>query len=231
MPQQTIQTEEQIDDEYMTEEEEAALEEEHRRKMSRLARGCLEMAALMLALAGMFLLLETKAHLSVLYVLPPYTLSLSCVAASFFSMMAGLFTLRKNTFAMLVMLMGGWMVLFVMAAIYLQEPETIYRMMPDETREIRITLVSTPISSSLYIEEPIRENLLSERWKFPVHGKNIPLDDLIVLKKTAEGEVHMLYEGRLWAVYDPEDSSWEDVLHHDEEEEDVETTGKSKKNH
>lgn len=239
MPQKTALTEQisppdQKEPESLTEEEEEeALEAEDRRKMSRLARGCLEMAVLMLVLAGVFLVMELKAHLSVLYVLPPYTLVLGCVAASFFSMMAGLFSVRRTAFAMMVMVLGGWMVLFVMAMIYLQEPETIVKSIPGTEQSVLMTLVSTPISSSLYIEEPIKDNLLSKRWKFPVHGKNIPLDELITLKEAKDGDtVQLFFEGRLWAVFDPETGNWADVLQHEMDTEDpVETTENKRKYH
>lgn len=206
------------EDEALTEEEEeAAYEAESHRRMSRLARGCMGMAVVFLVLAGGFLLLESKAHLSVLYLLPPHTLSLTCVAASFFSMMAALFSLRKTTFAMLVMILGGWMVLGVMAVIYVQQPETITRTLPGTDQSVRLTLVSTPISSTLYIEEPLTENLLAKRWKFQVHGKNIPLDELIALEETDADMVALYFEDTLWAVCDPAAGKWMDTLTYEEE--------------
>lgn len=217
------------DELYLTEEEEEALEEKHRRWLIKLARGCLEMAVLMLILAGVFILLEQRGNLSVLYVLPPYTLSLSCVAASFFSIMAGLFTIRRNAFAMLVMVLGGWMLLFVMAMIYFQEPETLTKEIPGSDHKITMTLVSSPIASSLYVEEPLHEYWLARRWKFRVHGKNIPLSELIELKQTEELDVALYYGGKLWAVCDAETGEWSDVLEYEAESElEDESTEKKK---
>lgn len=211
---------EEAEAEALTEDEEideAAAEAENRRRMSRLARCCLGMAVVFLLLAGGILLLEAKAHISVLYTLPPATLALSCVAASFFSMMAGLFSLRKTAFAMMVMVLGGWTVLGVLAVIYLQNPETITRELPGTEQSVRLTLVSTPISSTLYIEKPLTENLLARRWKFQVHGKNIPLDELITLEEMDEAMVALYFEDTLWAVCDPVTGEWMDTLRYEEE--------------
>lgn len=206
----------QDNDRYYTEEEEKALEQESRRKMSRLARGCLEMAVLMLVLSGVVYLLEQKAHLSVLYVLPPYTLILCCITASFFLMMAALFSVRRVAFAMFVMLLGGWAGLAVLAMTYLQKPESVTLTIPDTEQSVQFTLITTPISTSLYIEEPIRENVLAHRWKLPIHGKNLPLEELIRLDTRKDGTIGMFYDGQLWAVYDPVMDSWADILTHQE---------------
>lgn len=214
-PSETSQ--EEILDE-MTEEEEAELEAAEKQRYTRFARGCLELAAFMLVLAGCFTLLDLKANISVLYILPPHVLPLVCMAASFLSLMVGLFSIRRNAFAMMVMVLSGWMILFVYATIYLQEPEMICRNIPGTDKDVVLTLVSTPGSAILHIDEPISENLLSHHWKFPVHDRNLPLDDLIILELQDEGDVYLLFDGRLWAVYNPDTNDWTDVLHHKEPE-------------
>ncbi len=207
-----------LTDDVLTEEEEAELEAEEQRRHTRFAKGCLEAAACMLLLAGIFALLELKANISVLYILPPHVLPLACMAASFLALMVGLFGIRRNAFAMMVMVLSGWMILFVYAMIYLQEPETIHREVPGTDKSIVLTLVSTPGSAILHIDEPIIEGVMSHHWKLPVHDRNVPLDDLIVLEQQASGDVHLLFDGRLWAVYDPESNNWTDVLHQEKTE-------------
>ncbi|MDE5565212.1 MAG: hypothetical protein K2I93_08640 [Oscillospiraceae bacterium] len=219
-PPETLQEalQEELPDDELTEDEEAALEAEEKHRHTRFARGCLEVAVFMLVLAGAFTLLELKANISVLYILPPHILPLACMATSLLALMVGLFGIRRNAFAMMVMVLSGWMVLFVYAMIYLQEPETIHKAVPGTDKNVVLTLVSTLGSATLYIDEPIVENVVSYHWKLPVHDKNMPLDDLVVLELQESGEVHLLFDERLWAVYDPETNVWADVLHHEESE-------------
>ena len=72
-------------DEEMTEEEEKALVSGEKSGTSRFARGCLEVGAVLLVLAAVFMVLETKAHLCFCYTWPPHVLSLSCIAGSMLS--------------------------------------------------------------------------------------------------------------------------------------------------
>lgn len=203
------------------EEESADEEAEEARRTSRFARGCLEVGAGMLVLAGLFMLLESKAHICLFYTWPPHVLSLACMAGSFLSLMVGLFALGKNAFAMLVMILSGWTVLLVLAFVRLQDPETMQMPIPGTERTAVMTLVSTPGSATLYIDEPMIWGVLSRHWALPVHDRNLPLVELVELEEQ-EDTVQLIFNGRLWAVYDPERNTWADVLHHEAAEEPTE---------
>ena len=201
-------------DEEMTEEEEQALAAGEQTGTSRFARGCLEVGAVLLVLAGLFMVLESKAHLCFCYTWPPHVLSLSCIAGSMLSLMTGLFALGRNTFAMMVMILSGWTVLLVLATIYLEEPEGIEKPIPGTEHSVVMTLVSTPVSSNLYIDQPVIKGFLSRHWKLPVHDRNQPLDELVELLEQDSGEVYLVFDAKVWAVYDPVKKTWNDVLHH-----------------
>ena len=204
-------------DEEMTEEEEKALVSGEKSGTSRFARGCLEIGAVLLILAGLFMVLESKAHLCFCYTWPPHVLSLSCIAGSMLALMTGLFALGRNTFAMMVMILSGWTVLLVLATIYLEEPEGIKKPIPGTDKTAVLTLVSTPLSSNLYIDEPIIGGVLSRHWKLPVHDRNLPLDELVELQGQDSGDVYLIFDTKIWAVYDPVKKTWNDVLHHPNE--------------
>ena len=198
----------------MTEEEENALVSSEKSGTSRFARGCLEIGAVLLVLAAVFMVLESKAHLCFCYSWPPHVLSLSCIAGSMLSLMIGLFSLGRNTFAMLVMILSGWTVLLVLATIYLEDPDGTERPIPGTDRSVTLTLVSTPLSSNLYIDEPVIHGFLSRHWKLPVHDRNLPLSELVDLQQQDSGEVYLVFDAKVWAVYDPVKDTWNDVLHH-----------------
>lgn len=201
----------------MTEEEEKALESGESSSFSRFARGCLIAGAVLLALAGLFMILESKAHICFLYTLPPHVLSLSCIAGSMLSLMIGLFVLGKNTFAMLVMILSGWTVLLVAGTIYLEDIETIHMPIPNTEKTAVMSLCSTPIATTLYIDEPVIKGVLSRHWKVPVHDRNLPLAELIELQGLETGEVYLVFDAKVWAAYDPVKDTWNDVLHHPNE--------------
>lgn len=206
------------------EQDDAADEEddaESGRKSSLFARGCLEIGAVMLLLAGLFMLLESKGHVCLFYTWPPHVLSLSCMAGSFLALMTGLFALGRNAFAMIVMVLSGWTVLLVMAFIYLQSPEIMHTTIPGTEKNITLTLVSTPGSATLYIDEPLIGGVLSRHWALPVHDRNMPLFELIELREE-EQTVELIFDGRRWAVYNPARDSWADVLHHEADAEETE---------
>ncbi|MCR4647061.1 MAG: hypothetical protein K5695_16915 [Oscillospiraceae bacterium] len=201
----------------MTEEEEKALESGEHSSFSRLARGCLITGAVLLALAGLFMILESKAHICFFYTLPPHVLSLSCIAGSMLSLMIGLFVLGKNTFAMLVMILSGWTVLLVAGTIYLEDIESIHMPIPNTQKTTVMSLCSTPVATTLYIDEPAVKGVLSRHWKVPVHDRNLPLTELIELQGQETGEVYLIFDAKVWAVYDPVKDTWNDVLHHPNE--------------
>ena len=115
------------------------------------------------------------------------------------------------------MILSGWTVLLVLATIYLDEPEGIEKPIPGTDRSVSLTLVSTPISSNLYIDEPVIHGFLSRHWKLPVHDRNLPLSDLVDLQEQGSGEVYLVFDTKVWAVYDPVKATWNDVLHHPNE--------------
>lgn len=199
------------------EEEERLAEERSRKRLGRFARGCLEVAAFLLLCAAGVFFAERGAGIAVGYLLPPNVLALSLMAGSILALVVGMFSINRRVLGGLMMILCGWLMLFTYALANLQEPEYLSVTIPGTQQKLEMTLVSTYASTTLLLDEPILEPILSHRWKFPVHGRNIPLDELIELRRISrQNVVHLYYEGRLWAVYDPAADSWADVLNHEE---------------
>ncbi len=209
------------DDEYMSEEEETALEEKEQRKIRRTALGLVGFSVFGLITAAVLYLLEKTAGVCVGYPLPMYTLPLVCMAGCFLGMMMALFIVRKNSFAMLVMVFAGWMMLGIYGLTNLQEPEQITRKIPSTEKEVILTMTTTPFSAIFTIDDPIKEFVISRRWRIPVPSRSKSLDELITMEQQESGDVWFYYEDRLWAVYETENDDWYSVLDYDDEDGEV----------
>ena len=205
-------------DEYMSEEEENALEEKEQHNIRRTALGLVGFSALGLIAAAVLYLLEKTGGICVGYPLPLYTLPLVCMAACFLGMMMALFIVRRNSFAMIVMVLGGWMILGIYGLANLQEPEQIIRKIPSTDKEVIFTMTTTPFSSIFTIDDPIKEYVISHRWRIPVPSRSKSLDELITMEEQESGDVWFYYEDRLWAVYEPNNDNWYNILDYDDDD-------------
>ena len=206
------------DDEYMSEEEENALEEKEQRMIHKTALGLIVFSVFGVIVAAVLYLLEKTGGICVGYPLPMYTLPLICMAACFLGMMMALFIVRKNSFAMLVMVLGGWMILGIYGLTNLQEPEQIVRKIPNTDKEVILTMTTTPFSAIFTIDDPIKEYIISRRWRIPVPSRSKSLDELITMDLQESGDVWFYYEEKLWAVYETDNDNWYSVLDYDDED-------------
>ncbi len=204
-----VQTEEQVVPEELTEEE---LEAEDERKAQRFGRCCLA-AAVCMVLLGVDFVLAEQAGIGIGYLLPPYSLTLGCLTASCLLLMVTLFAVRKNTLAMLIMIISVWMGIFTWGICRVQEPATVVTKLPGMDKTMVFTLVSTPGSAVMRIDEPILGGVLSRHWKIPVHAKNLPFDEQISLMWNEAGqEVQLYFNDKLWSVYRAETGQWAAVV-------------------
>jgi len=205
-------------DEYMSEEEEEALEEREERSIRRTALGLVVFSVFGLIAAAILYLLEKTGGICVGYPLPLYTLPLVCMAACFLGMMMALFIVRKNSFAMLIMVFAGWMILGIYGLTNFQEPEQITKLIPGTEKQVIFTMTTTPFSSIFTIDDPIKEYVISHRWRIPVPSRSKTLDELITMEQQDNDEVWFYYEDRLWAIYEPDKDNWYNIFDYDDKD-------------
>ena len=237
---QDEQLETEDSENYLTEEERAAIEEQEdefdraddARRMSAFSRGCLEVAGAFAILAALLILLEKGAGLCFGYGLPQFFLPLCCAAGSLMALTTCLFSMLRKGLAAFFLINTLWFVVLLYCVTNYQFPEVIPTTLPEVGQPVVLTQITTPIGVNLCIDEEILPGVLSKRFKVPVHPKYIPLHHQVELTWSEEyGRVLLHYNGKLWAVYDPEKKKWTDTLHsgiRTEETEETETTEETK---
>ena len=199
----------------LTEEaEEAILDAKDRRTMDRFAKRCLRVAIGSVIVGALLFFAETKLGICFGYTLAPHVIPLAFFGGGMLALIIAMIGLQRKIVMAIVLLIFGWYMILLYGVFDRLSPETVYAYLPGTSRLVQVTRVTSYTSTKLYIDEPIVWNVGSHRFTLPVQGRTKPMVELVHLQFDPDNEVvRLFYEDRLWAVYDPKEDVWYDLLH------------------